>query len=233
MLLSQLDRHQKERYLDYLSGFITEQRRSRIDEIVKNRTQHIAIVLEDIYQPHNASAVLRSCDCFGIMDVHIIENEHTYKVNPDVALGSAQWLNLNLYNGSGNNSRYCLEGLVESGYRIVAATPHKNDVLIHELSLDKKTALVFGNELEGLSPVTMEMADAFVKIPMSGFTESLNISVSAAICMFSLTERLRKTNMSWQLTDDVMLDTRIAWIKNNIKKAEIVEREYLAQLNET
>jgi tRNA (guanosine-2'-O-)-methyltransferase len=233
MQLSQLDSHQKKKYLDYLSGFITEQRRSRIDEIAKDRTRYLAIVLEDIYQPHNASAVLRSCDCFGIMDVHIIENEHTYKVNPDVALGSAQWLNLNIYHGFENNSRSCLEGLAGRGYRIVAATPHKSEVMIHELPLDQKTALVFGNELEGLSPAAMEMADAFVKIPMHGFTESLNISVSAAICMFSLTERLHKTDIPWQFTDEEMLDTRIEWIKNNIKKADIVEREYLARLSET
>jgi tRNA (guanosine-2'-O-)-methyltransferase len=233
MQLSQLNRIEKEIYLEYLTGFITPERRRKIDDISNNRTRHLTIVLEDIYQPHNASAVLRSCDCFGVLDVHIIENEYQYKVNPDVALGSAKWLNLYSYNEAKENTISCLESLKKKGYRVVATSPHENDVLINDLALDRRTALVFGNEPEGLSAEALKTADAFVKIPMAGFTESLNISVSAAICLFSLTDKLRKSDINWHLTEEELLDTRIAWAKNTIKKVEIIEQDYLARLNES
>jgi tRNA (guanosine-2'-O-)-methyltransferase len=223
MLLSQLELPLKEKYLEYLAGFITPERKRKIEEVSLKRTRYLTVVLEDIFQPHNASAVLRSCDCFGILDLHIIENEHKYRVNPDVALGSAQWLNLYTYNEAKNNTLHCLETLKRKGYRIVATSPHDDDVLINDLPLEQKTALVFGNEPEGLSKEATALADTFVKIPMTG---------SAAICLFTLTGRLRNSNLPWMLTPAELIETRIAWVKNNIKKSDIVEREYLARLNE-
>ena len=83
---------------EYLTGFLTEHRKSLFSQIIENRTRYLTVVLEDIYQPQNASAVLRTCDCFGIQDVHIIENKNEYRISPDVALGSSQWLNINRHN---------------------------------------------------------------------------------------------------------------------------------------
>jgi len=229
-LYEELSMIQKEELLGFLSGFITENKQKKIHEIIRDRTRHVTIVLEDIYQPHNASAVLRTCDCFGIMDVHIIENMNKYEVNPDVALGSAKWLNLIKYNKSQENTRVCLDQLKAAGYRIVATSPHKNDFTPDTLPLDQKTALVFGTELEGLSDVALEMADDFVKIPMYGFTESLNISVSAALFLHSLTERLRRSGIQWQLSEEENLDIRIAWTKNVLKKSSLIEKNFLDKI---
>ncbi|MEI6122670.1 MAG: RNA methyltransferase [Bacteroidota bacterium] len=212
--------------IDYLSGFVTENRLERFDTVIKSRTRHITIALEDIYQPHNASAVLRTCDCTGIQDIHIIENENTYHVNQDVALGSSKWVSLIKYNSSENNTMACISNLKEQGYSIVATTPHKNDCMIDELPLESKTALFFGTELNGISHELIEHADAFVKIPMYGFTESYNISVSAAICLYSLTQRLRNSNVNWHLSETEIVDIKLQWLKNTLLDAALLEKEF-------
>ena len=221
---------QKQELLDWLSGFITKNKQTKISEIVRDRTRHLTIVLEDIYQSHNASAVLRTCDCFGIMDVHIIENMNSYKVNPDVALGSSKWLNILTYNKEHQNTETCLKQLKKEGYRIVATSPHKNDYTPETLPLNQKIALVFGTELEGLSETALKMSDDYVKIPMVGFTESLNISVSAALFLYSLTERLRKSDIPWQLSEEENMDIRIGWTKNVLKKSTLIEKKFLDKI---
>src|SRR4030042_2486900 len=169
----------KEKLIKYLEQFVTERRLQLINRVLSQRTRYITVVLEDIYQSHNASAVLRSCDCFGIQDVHIIENRNTYQLNPDVALGSNKWLTLYKYTREQNNTATALTKLKKTGYRIVATTPHANGCPLQEFDLHKgKTALVFGTELEGLTGNATTMADEFLTIPMAGFTESLNISVT-------------------------------------------------------
>jgi len=217
----------KKRFLGYLEGFITENKRMLFAQVIEKRTRHLTVVLEDIYQSQNASAVLRSCDCFGIQDVHIIENRYAYSINPDVALGSTKWLNLTKYNSKEENTLECYSALREKGYRIVATTPHKNDIMLAELELDQKTALVFGTELDGLSETAIENADAWVKIPMYGFTESFNISVSAALCLYHLSEKLRHSDIPWHLQEDELTDIRILWAKSVIKHAEKYEKEFL------
>lgn len=191
--------------------------------------RYLTIVLEDIFQPHNASAVLRSCDCFGIQDVHIIENSNKYLVNPDVALGSSKWLNLVQYNSSEHNTRNCLEQLKAKGYRIVATTPHEKGFALDELPMDQKTALVFGTEMRGLTNEALEMSDAFVKIPMYGFTESLNISVSAALCLYHLTEKLRRSQIQWQLDECEIIETKLAWARQVVKDASLIEARFLKE----
>ena len=226
-----LSAEKKEQLLSFLSGFITDNKKDKFEEIIRYRTRFITLVLEDIFQPHNASAVLRSCDCFGVQDVHIIENTNKYEVNPDVALGSSKWLSIYKYNTLENNTTLCLKQLKDSGYTIVATSPHSEEYTPENLPLDRKIALVFGTELEGLSQQALQMADASVKIPMYGFTESLNISVSAALLLRTLTERLRKSGFDWHLTEDQKLDICIAWVKNVVKRADLLEKEFLRKLN--
>lgn len=217
---------------DFLFGFISDNKRALFENIIKNRTRHISVVLEDIYQPHNASAVLRSADLFGVQDIHIIENKNQYEVNPDVALGSSKWLSINKYNSEEQNTIACFNSLREKGYRIVATTPHKDEVMLDELPLDQKTALVFGTELQGLSEIALQNADAFVKIPMYGFTESFNISVSAALSLFSLTERMRKSDLPWQLSEEEQINIQIEWAKSTIKKADLLIKEFEKKSNQ-
>lgn len=221
----------KKKLISYLSGFITENRKARFDEIINYRTRYMTIVLEDIFQPHNASAVLRSCDCFGVQDVHIIENNNQYLLNPDVALGSSQWLTLNKYSKENNNTKSCLVQLKKQGYKIIATMPHENGKMLEDLDINQKFALVFGTEMQGLTSDAIEMADEFVKIPMFGFTESLNISVSAAICMHYLTLKLRKSTIEWTLSEAEKNDIQLEWLRNTISKVELIEKDYLKKMN--
>jgi tRNA (guanosine-2'-O-)-methyltransferase len=215
-----MEREEKLKLIDYLTGFISARRKQRFDEVIANRTNHLCIVLEDIYQGHNASAVLRSCDCFGIQNVHFIENMNNMKISADVAMGSSNWVNIHKHNGSENNTKDALLSLKQKGYRIVATTPHKNDHAIDKLPIDKKTALVFGTEIDGISAAVFEMADDFVKIPMYGFTESFNISVCAAICMYELTSRIRKEVPHYLLTEEEKTDVYLQWLKTSIDSSE-------------
>jgi tRNA (guanosine-2'-O-)-methyltransferase len=214
--------------IDYLSGFVTPRRLQLFERVLSQRTRYITVVLEDIYQSHNASAVLRSCDCFGIQDVHIIENRNDYKVNPDVALGSNKWLTLTRYRKREDNTGDAIASLRKSGYRIVATTSHADSVRIHEFDLRPgKVALLFGTELRGLSESALKEADEYLTIPMAGFTESLNISVSVAVTLFKLTETLRSSNLDWSLTPEECREIRLNWLRETIKKVELLEKDFV------
>lgn len=218
----------QEQLLEYLSQFVTENKKQKMEEVLDFRTRHLTVVLEDIYQPQNASAVVRTCECFGIQDLHIIENKNRYKVNKDVTLGSSKWVDIIKYKKRDtNNTLVCIEKLKSRGYKIVATTPHKDDVSLNQLPLDHKFALFMGNEREGLSSDVIGNADVFMKIPMSGFTESLNISVSAAICIQHLMFKLWNSEIDWKLSIEEKEDIRLRWVRRVVKKAQLLEKEFL------
>ncbi len=215
--------------IEYLSQFVSDTRKAKMEQVLENRTRHITIVLEDLYQPHNASAVLRSCDIFGIQDIHIVENNNAYTVNKDIAMGSPKWLNLHKYRRAENNSLDCIQKLKAKGYRIVATSPHKNGYELKDLPVDKPLALVFGTELTGISDTVREHADEFVMIPMYGFTESFNISVSAALCLHSTVERLHQTNVNWHISEEEKEELRLHWLRKSISRVEILEKDFWAK----
>lgn len=229
-LIRQLNREQKRLLTQYLLSFVSEHKQELFLQNLVQRTRYITLVLENVFQPHNISAVLRSCDCFGVQDVHIVENRNRYQVNPDVALGAAKWLSICRYNEGEETVVKVLERLRKEGYRLVATSPHENDYSIEELPLDQKTALIFGTELEGLSGAALEMADAWVKIPMVGFTESLNISVSAAISLYTLTRRLRESTYPWRLSEEEKEEVLLEWSINANKHAEPLIRQFLSNM---
>lgn len=220
----------KKKLLNYLLDFITDERKAKLEEIIKWRTHHITVVIEDIYQSHNASAVLRSCDLTGIQDVHIIENRNEYIINSEVDMGSSKWLNMYKYNNAEHNTREAITYLREQGYKIVATTPHQKSFDLETLPLDNKTALLFGTELTGLSDIAIEMSDDYLQIPMCGFTESYNISVSAALCLFTLSQRLRKSNIDWELSEVEKTNILLDWARNSIKRSDVIEKEFIKGL---
>lgn len=216
------------RLIEFLSGFVTPERLATFSKVLDNRTRYITVVLEDLYQSHNASAVLRTCDCFGIQDVHIIENRNSYSISPDVALGSNKWLTLKKYNCTETNTLDALKTLRDADYRIVATTPHHHDTTPDNFDLKKgKTALVFGTELEGLSETAIKEADEYLRIPMFGFTESFNISVAAAITLYQLTSMLRHSGIHWHLTQEEKTDLKLAWLKISVNRSDSLVREFL------
>lgn len=213
--------------IQYLSQFVTEERFELLQKTIEHRTRYLTVVLEDIFQPHNAGAVLRTCDCFGIQDIHIIENRNAFTPSPRVTQGASKWLDLHYYNSEENNSAAAMEHLRSQGYRIVATVPDPKAVPLSSLDLSKgKTALVFGSEQPGISGSVAGLADEFITIPMFGFTESLNISVSAAVIVSRLIEKLRSSEISWQLPEEEKNELLLNWLRKNIKQCGIIETRF-------
>lgn len=213
--------------IDYLYRFITPERRDLFHTMMEQRTRYITVVLEDVYQSHNASAVLRTCECFGIQDVHIIENKNTYTINPDVALGASKWININRYNAHDNNSLETINLLRKKGYRIIATSPHKKGTNLEDFdSMKGRFALFFGTELEGLSHIVLENSDEYINIPILGCTESFNISVSVGIILHHLSLQVRNSTVNWKLNDEEKQEVLLSWLRQSIKKVKWIEDEY-------
>ncbi|WP_299013626.1 RNA methyltransferase [uncultured Polaribacter sp.] len=213
--------------LTYFEGFLTDKRKNLFKTVLEQRTRHFTVVLEDIFQPHNASAVVRTCDIFGVQDVHAIENKYTNKVSRHVAKGSQKWITSTRYKTDGDNTKICLDNLKEKGYQIIATTPHNDSCLLQDFDITKKSAFVFGVEADGVSDYVLENADGFLKIPMVGFTESLNISVAVAIILQEVTTKLRNSNIDWQLSTKEKEVLYYDWVKKTIKNVDKIEERYL------
>lgn len=220
--------------LDFFSDYVTENKKQLIDEVLQNRSRYLTVALEDIYVSQNASAVIRSCDCFGFQDIHIIENHHRFKVNKGVTRGSSKWVDVHRYNAPGvNNTTACFESLKASGYKVYATTPHQSGYQLPELPLtDQKIALVFGNEHTGLSDYALQNADGFLRIPMYGFTESYNISVSAALCLYDIVHRLQKSTLDWRMSTAEREELQLLWYKKMVRRSEVMEKSFLASLSQ-
>lgn len=218
-----MDQKTKTKLIEHLGGYVSKHKRELIRKVLKNRTRFITIVLEDIYQPHNASAVMRTADCLGIQDIHIIENRNQYEINPGVTLGSTKWLTINKYQSDSNK---CIDNLRENGYQIVGTSPSKTHQSINEFQIEGPLALVFGTELDGLSQEVLNNVDKIVSIPMVGFTESFNISVSAAICLYHLVNQLPESKINWQLTNEEKEELTLEWYKKIVKRSDLLEQEY-------
>ena len=219
---------QQQQLIDYLSGFATVKRLARFEEVLSARTRYIAVALENIFQGHNASAVLRSMECIGIQDVHVIENEYAYQVNPEIALGASKWLTVIRHNQGGASTADAIRRMREEGYRIVATTPRRDAVTVEEFDLEKGPAVFFfGTELEGLSDAMMARADEFVRIPICGFTESFNVSVSAALVMHPLAQKLRESpSIPWRLSEAEKQTLRLEWLKQSVRHSDLLIRRF-------
>lgn len=212
--------------ITYLESYITERRLQLIRDISANRTRHFTVVTEDVYQMHNTSAVLRSCDIFGIQDLHVIQDQIGKRIDKEIAMGAQKWVDVYQY----DSTRACISALRSQGYRIIATTPHEDSSSLDTFSLDQKAAIFFGKEKEGLSEQVLKNADGFLTIPMYGFTESLNVSVSAAIILRHLRARLHQSDICWRLSQKELTDLRLKWIKKCIKNVdEIIEHYYKDQ----
>lgn len=199
------------------------ERLERFDQILDQRLAHMHIVLEDVYQAHNASAVIRSADCFGVQHVHFIENRNRYKISGEVALGASQWVTIHRH----TNTRAALQQLMNDGFRIAVTSPHNNGRATENFDVREKFALVFGTEKEGISKEGLSMADAFITIPMRGFTESFNISVCAALCMHDLTRRIRKEVPQARLTEAERSAVYLEWLLKTIKRSDLLVKDFL------
>lgn len=221
----------EELVLNELYVLITKNKRELFDRIAADRTRHVTVVLENIYQEHNASAVLRTCDCFGIQELHIIEKDNTYKVQREIARGAGRWVDMFNYSDE-NPTVSCLNNLKSKGYNIIATTPHTKTNTINDIDLSKPAAFVFGTERKGISKEVIEMADHFVSIPMYGFTESFNISVSVAIVLNTIRERLERSNLDWKLTEEAQRCLKMQWCRSILNGGQALENEIRKRLFE-
>jgi tRNA (guanosine-2'-O-)-methyltransferase len=198
------------------------------ERVINYRTRYITVVLEDAFQAQNASAVIRTCDCFGIQDIHFIESQNEFKLDRNVTLGSHKWLNLISYREKANNTAQALKHIRNQGYRIIATTLDKNNISLHDLDPGKgKLALIYGNERDGLTPEAIKNADEFVRIPMYGFTKSYNLSVAVALTLQDLVERLHKLSREiWQLKEEERIEIIITWMRKSIRNAELIEKRF-------
>lgn len=208
--------------LEYLSQFIRAERKAKFDAVLAQRTKHFTVVLENIYQPHNSNAVMRSCDCFGFQDCHLIEEIYKFAPSIGVSSGAIKWLDIYRHDTSQN----AIHHLKEQGYQIVATSPHKEDCHLENFDIAKKSAFFFGAEKKGLSDKVMQVADVFLKVPMYGHTESLNISVSAAIILQNISTRLRNSDIDWQLQAKEKELLKLEWIKKSTKNLEVHLRNF-------
>lgn len=213
----------KHQLVEYLLSLITPNKQHKITQNIKLRTRHITLVLEDIFQPHNASAILRTVECQGIQDLYLVEHRNTFNPTGGIAKGSSYWLDLHRYKKIDD----CIKDLKRNGYRIIATTPHAQACTISELPLTQKCALIFGTEHVGLSTYALNHADEYVTIPMYGFTESYNVSVSVALCLYELNKRLRQSDIAWQLSQEEQLDVQLQWLRRLISGISRIEQEWL------
>lgn len=221
--------------IEFLGEFVTPNKREKIVEVLAERTDYVTVVLEDIFQPHNASAVLRTCECYGVQSVHVVENRNTYKVNPQVAMGSSKWLDLERYREPGrDNTRDCLDRLRQRGYRIVATSPDTENRISFtplDLPLDQPVAILYGTEEQGLTDGALAAADQYLRLPQYGFTQSYNISVSVAITLTSLMGRLRSPEFAgeWRLSEERRQELTLAFYRRIVTRHAALERRFLEE----
>lgn len=216
---------------EYLYGcfqsLLTPHKAQLFERVASERTRYLTVVLEDLFQEHNASAVIRTCECFGIQDLYAIEDKNKYTLQRKVARGAGQWIDLHRFTERGKASEQAITYLKSSGYKIVATSPHALAFTPENLPITEPIALCFGTERLGLSSLVLEQADYHVKIPMYGFTESFNLSVSVALLLQGLKARLNNSDEDWRLSREEQLALKIAWSKRMLNGGEMLEKQFM------
>jgi len=229
-LLLELPAERRAHLLGQLESLATAKRLERMATVLAARTGHLSVVFEDVYHPHNASAVLRTCECLGLQDVHVVEDAMRFRPSRDIARGSARWLTLQRWRREqGQDIGACLAALRAQGFVIVATSPSDDAITLEEVPLEKPLAVCFGTEETGLSPSAFAAADIRVVIRTPGFTRSLNVSVTAALVMYHLAARLRASDLPWRLPAARREDLRLMWLADESRSARGLAREALKQ----
>jgi len=212
----------KKELIEYLETFLTPRRQDLFKQVLDERTRFLTVAIEDVGHLHNTSAVMRSCDAFGVQDVHVIEELKGKRIDREIAMGAQKWTSVKRYDSTKN----ALAKLKSEGYQIVATTPHHTAHKLEDFKLDKPTALFFGSEKDGLTETVIEAADEYIYIPTFGFTQSLNISVCAAILLQELTQRLRNSSLDWKLKPEDIEEIKTLWLKRNLKDYDALVEQF-------
>jgi len=234
---------QQDALIEALAGVQTPARRARMEAALKARTRRVCLVLEDIFQPHNAAACLRSCEAFGVQDIHFIVNRNDVfgkrRGRSGVSMGSDKWLTKTRWGvkkhawDAPETAPYeataeCLNALKARGYRLVATTLRPDSVPPEQIPLDRPVALLVGSEERGLSDTAHRMADLAVQIPMNGFVQSLNLSVCAALLLRALTLNARAGEDSG-LSPEEARALHVEWLMHDVSGAERIAADFLGK----
>jgi len=210
--------------IDYLATFMTEERFSLFEQTLSMRTTYLTILTENTFHPHNAAALIRHCEAFGVQRMHTIETRCQFDPSQNISRGSDRWLNLVRHSSTSE----ALSALKAEGYRLVATTPHRESCTPETFDVKKgKFALIFGTEHAGISDEAMAAADEYLRIPMCGMVESLNVSASAAVLIYQLAQRVRAQVEGWQLSEEEQTRLLYDWTRLSVKDAgRILERKF-------
>lgn len=206
----------------YLEEFMLPERAATMRRVVADRTRYMCVCAENTFHPQNASALVRHCEAFGVQELHAIEFLCGFQANTHIVRGTDKWVDIFRH----ENTPDTIAQLKERGYRIVAATPHSDDCTPDSFDVTRGPfCLVFGTEKQGISPEVMAAADDFIKIPMYGFVESLNVSACAAILIQGLKERLHRGSVDWRLSPEEQSELLYRWMRESIKDDEGILRK--------
>lgn len=214
-------------HIDFFKSLVTEARLDKIDQVLEERTRHVTVVLEDTFKVHNISAVMRNLECFGVQDVHLIEDSNSsIPLSHYIAKSSDKWLSLYKYKKTAINSpqKDCIDYLKSQNFQLIALSPHAEEDSFKKIDFSKKTALLLGKENNGLSPEMIEASDHFVRIPMYGFTESFNLSVASALCLQEIIPLIKKPPINWQLRPEEKTQLKKEWILKSVHKIQRYEK---------
>ncbi len=220
-----MNSEQRSNIISKLTDVINDDRIALLEEVLNQRTRYLTVVLDDIYQPQNASAVIRSSECLGIQNIHIIEDRNKHKTNRDVVKGSAKWINLQRYENKSGRIE-CIEKLKQQNYKIAAMTLSEESIPLEELPINEKLGLCFGSEDTGLNKEIENEADYKVQIPITGFTQSYNVSVSAGISLYYLMNKIKNTMQNWTLTKEEKETLLLDWLSKSTPTGKILLDKY-------
>ena len=209
----------------YMSQFLTEERMAVLRRTLASRTRYMTILTENTFHPQNASALVRHCEAFGLQDLHTVETRCKFNPNVNIVRGTDKWVDITRH----ESTEEAISTLKGAGYRLVATTPHRESCTPETFDVAKGPfCLVFGTEHAGVSDEIIEAADEYLRIPMCGMVESLNVSASAAILIYMLSQRMRLTpSIDWALKEDDAREMLFRWVMSSVKDSErILEREF-------
>ena len=210
---------------EYMKGFLTEERIEVLRRTLNERTRYMTILTENTFHPQNASALVRHCEAFGLQDLHTVETRCKFNPNVNIVRGTDKWVDITRH----DSTEEAIKTLKGAGYRLVATTPHRESCTPETFDVEKGPfCLVFGTEHAGVSDEIIEAADEYLRIPMCGMVESLNVSASAAILIYMLSQRMRLSpSIDWRLTEDDAREMMFRWVMSSVKDAErILERQF-------
>lgn len=210
----------------YLEQFMTERRKARLREVLSQRTRNLVLVLEDIYDPHNASACIRSSEAMGLQELHVAALRIPFKPNPGVTNGAEKWLDMIHH----KSVEECVSHLHGRGFTIAAGVLDEGAIPIQELPFDRPVALVFGNEHEGLSEEMAAACDHRFYIPMYGFSQSFNISVASALAVhYAVNQRVNIFGQNGDLDESDIEALYAHWVRLSVNMAEGILEQFRAR----